>query len=274
MSEFFMFRGVEFDLGYADFHASDHNLGLIKALNTRNRKLSPGMFTYRIINHWEANGLLSSDRKNNTGWRKYSIMDIVWVFIIGELRTFGFSHEQIIKVKKHLTQRKEKPESFFPLLEYYVTLCLYCKPVYLLVFPNGEAHPLSEKEYQLNRELSTSLNYIVIKLNYILQNIFSDQDLKPNFKHDFELSLDERKAVILLRLIKYQEITFTFANGESSTYELGNKEKDIPLEDLVKMVISKKYESITIKHGTGKYFHFKRKVIHKGLQGYQTGLFE
>lgn len=274
MSEIYMFRGVEFDLGFADFHASEHNLGLIEALNTKNRMLPSGEFTYRIINHWEENNLLTSTRKNDTGWRKYSIMDMVWVYIIRELRNFGFSLEQTALVKKHLSDKKEKVISEFPVLEYYITLCLYNKPAYLLVFSNGEAHPLSEKEYQLNRELNPGINYILIKLNHIIQKIMPAFELKANYKHDYEPSLDERKAIAYLRMVDYQEITIAFENGSSRIIDTANPESQIPVEEIIRIISSKEYETVTIKHDSGKYFHFKRKGTHKVPKPVQPGLFD
>ena len=274
MAELFMFRAVEFDLGYADFHASEHNLGLIESLNKKNRMLPTGEFTYRIINHWEENKLLTSFRKDGTGWRKYSIMDMVWVYIIRELRAFGFSLEQIASVKKHLSEKKEKQFSEFPVLEYYVTLCLYNKPAYLLVFSGGEAHPLSEKEYQLNRELNTGVNYIVIKLNHIVQGILPAFDLKVNYKHEYEPSLDEKKAIALLRLVNYQEITITYDNGSSRIIDATNPETQIAVEEVIRIISAREYETVTIKHDSGKYFYFKRKGSHKAVKPVQAGLFD
>jgi DNA-binding transcriptional MerR regulator len=275
MADLFMFRGVEFDLGYADFHASENNLGLIRKLNHKNRQLPSREFTYRIINHWEANKLLTSSRRNNTGWRKYSVMDMVWVYIIKELRLFGFSLEQIVKVKKNLTEKKDRPESVFPVLEYYISLCLYNKPAYLLIFPHGEVHALSEKEYQLNRELNSAPTYIVIKLNSIIQKIMTGANLKPNYKQDYILSSDEKKAVMLIRLGNVEEVTFVRENGESNVVEAGTNGNESPSEEIIKMIVERNYDSATIKHGAGKYYHFKRKQsTPKAPKQYQAGLFD
>ncbi len=67
MSEIFMFRGVDYELGYADFHISRNKTGLSYYLNKKERKLSNKEFTYRVINHWEKNGLIESNRENNRG---------------------------------------------------------------------------------------------------------------------------------------------------------------------------------------------------------------
>jgi len=250
MSEIFMFRGVDYELGYADYSVSQVKTGMTTTLNNKDRKISNYDFTYRIINHWEKNGLINSNRENNKGWRRYSIMNMVWLFIIKELRSFGVSLDQILAVKAHLTEDSTE-YSDFPQLEYYVSLTLVNKPVFLLIFPNGEAHCLSEKEYQLNREFSSQNNHIQINLNNIVQLIIPEYNLKPNFKDVSELNFDERKVIQLLRLGNYDEIDLTLEEGQYNKLEdvegIDNKSKNI--EDIIHHINVKSYKSINIKQG-------------------------
>lgn len=46
---------------------------------------------YRVINHWDASGLIHSQRNAEGGDRKFSFADYVWVKIVEELRSFGVS---------------------------------------------------------------------------------------------------------------------------------------------------------------------------------------
>lgn len=249
MSEIFMFRGVDYELGYADFYLSKNKTGINYYLNRKVRKLSNDEFTYRVINHWEKNKLIESNRENNRGWRKYSIMDLVWLNIIKELRSFGVSHELILNVKDSLSNNSSN-DSEFPQMEYYVSLTLVNKPVYLLIFSNGEAHPLTEKEYQLNREYSSNINHLQINLNTILQRILPEKDLKPRYKEEYEQTLEERKAIQLLRLGNYNEINLTLEEGHANKLEepsLNIKERNI--EDIIHHINNKNYKAIDIKQG-------------------------
>jgi len=218
MSEVFMFRGVDYELGFADYTTSKIRTGMSEKLNHKDKKLSAYDFTYRIINHWEKNKLIDSNRENNKGWRRYSTMDLVWLFIVKELRSFGVSLEQIFKVKENMNQEANEI-SEFPQLEYYISLALINKPVFLLIFPEGEAHCLTEKEYQLNREFSSQNNHILINLNNIVQIILPQYNLKPNFKTENELNFEERKVIQLLRLGNYDEIDLTLEEGQYNKLE-------------------------------------------------------
>lgn len=249
MSNIFMFRGVDYELGFADFQISKRKTGLSHFLNLKDRKVSNKEFTYRVINHWEKNKLIESNRENNRGWRRYSVMDLVWLYIIKELRNFGVSHDLIQNVKKSLSENRQPDCEFFQ-LEYYISLVLVNKPVYLLIFNNGDAHPLTEKEYQLNREYSSNMNHIQLNLNSILQQILPEKDLKPHYGEDYEHTLEERKAIQMLRLGNYNEINLTLEEGSANKLEehtINIKQRNI--EDIINHINNKKYKSIDIKQG-------------------------
>jgi DNA-binding transcriptional MerR regulator len=270
MSDAFMFRGVEYELGFNDYHNTETGQELSKKLNIPNRKLPEKEFSYRIINHWEENKLINSERKSEKGWRRYSFMDVAWIKIMKELRSFGYSLEQIHLVKEALSSTKDNPNSQFPQLEYYISLTLINKPVYLLVYANGNAHGVTEREYQMNREFSTNSSHIQIKLNTIVQSIYHTKDLKPVYKDGDDLNLGERRAIQMLRLGNFEEIKITQPDGDIDLDYKNGAETEKRIEELVKMIMESHYETVTIKYGIGKYFHFRKKsgnVTENGLFG-------
>lgn len=34
--------------------------------------------TYRVINHWSEIGLINGDTQQGSGWRKFSLIDLIW----------------------------------------------------------------------------------------------------------------------------------------------------------------------------------------------------
>lgn len=260
MANAYMFRGVDYELGYNDFQLSEKTLGISGKINETNKKISNKDFSYRIINHWEANGLIINNRKENKGWRRYSLVDVVWLHIIKELRAFGFSLDQILKIRKNLAVSNSNSKSAFPLLEYYIALALVNEPVYLLVFSNGSAHPLTENEYQMNREFNTSTSHIQIQLNPIVQKMFPGKYMKPEFKESHKITIDERKGVLMLRLGCFEEVKI--ANEDSGKdIELKNGQStELAIEETIQLIYKHNYESVTIKHGIGKYYYFRYKA--------------
>ncbi len=52
-------------------------------LNEKKYAIKDTDASYRSINHWSSLGLLDDVREdNNKGWRKFSIIDIVWLRIL------------------------------------------------------------------------------------------------------------------------------------------------------------------------------------------------
>lgn len=172
-------------------------------LNEKRHRLNDNEISYRVINHWEKMDLISVKRDSKKGWRKYSIIDLVWIKIIAALRRLGYPIETISKVKENLEKYEhENKITQFPFLEFYVTLTLFFdEQVYLLVFPDGEAKLLDWIELLLIYE---SLgDHIAISIDDILKKIYPQLKKHPDYKFHFMLSEEEMKTI--LKYIKDQE---------------------------------------------------------------------
>ena len=75
--------------------------GIIKLLTKKGDTLVNKSISSRMLNHWEELNLIDNNRENGKGWRKFSILDSVWMEIILELRNFGFPNDKILNVKNH-----------------------------------------------------------------------------------------------------------------------------------------------------------------------------
>lgn len=58
--------------------------------------------SYRMMNDWEKKKMITGSRSKEMGWRKFSITDIVELFIITDLRKFGLPIPSIKKVLNDL----------------------------------------------------------------------------------------------------------------------------------------------------------------------------
>ena len=70
------------------------------------QRLFPGV-TYRQINHWESKNLIEPSRETDeTGWRRFSLVDIATLAIITQLRAYGASLTAIKGDLWHLTNQE------------------------------------------------------------------------------------------------------------------------------------------------------------------------
>lgn len=136
-----LYRNEAFDIGFYQYFKNIKNNKISQVLNSKERNVKFNEITYRQLNSWEAEGLLTVEREGNE-WRRFSIMDAIWVKMIKELREFGLSRKQLKTTKESLEFASEKCGVAMPMLEFYVAFAIGSKmPVLLLIFKDGVAVP-------------------------------------------------------------------------------------------------------------------------------------
>lgn len=259
----FIIRGDNFDFFVSDYFYSEEGKKISKSINDKGKRLDSIEFSYRLINHWEKHGLLSSNRPSGKGWRKYSLIDLVWTHIILELRKFGFPLEKIYRVKGDLEWANETYDySVFPYLEVYTILAFgFMHPVFVLVFENGETEIATFSQYKQSIELFPLQNHIRINLNNILMKIMPDKNLKPQFNQSLELSAEELELIFMIRMKNYDSIRIKTIEGKIERFEATETvENDTRIIDILK---KGDYQDIEIKQQDGKIVNIRRTIKKK-----------
>ena len=221
-------------------------------------------FSSRIINHWESNGLFNDPRIEKKGWRKFSLMEVIWLFLIHELRSFGFPLEGIRKVKECLQAWDEK--NLYAALEYFIAYSVsYNHPIYLFVGKSGEGEILSQNdflEYFSTGQLTQGS--ILINILEILNDLFPDRELKgptiPNAE-GITLSEEEMKLIANIRLGTYSSINIKMQDGQMNRIEY--EESINNAERVINILNSSDYQDIEIKKRDGKIVKITRTQIEK-----------
>lgn len=160
------------------------DLKVKEGLNERRDTLAKDEVTSRILTHWQSEGLISDDRPEGRGWRKYSISEQIWIKCIIKLRGFGMDLKKIKRVKEYLEiYYSDKNPSKYPELDFYIVLASASEePVKLIVFQTGEAM------LALQRHIDIALQYkmieddfISIDLNRIVNEGFKNKDIKTDY---------------------------------------------------------------------------------------------
>ena len=164
---------------FSNYFSSEEAKKISKILNDRTTPMKPNAGSYRQINSWDQYGLIEVGREGSE-WRKYSIMDSVWLNIIAELRAFAFSIDKI-KITKETLEEESSTRSPMPLLEFCTFRALMEKEhTFLLVFADGSAIPLSFNEYNLNIISGELKNHIRVDVSEIISRLFANnKEMKP-----------------------------------------------------------------------------------------------
>ncbi|MDA9069182.1 hypothetical protein N8258_01235 [Algibacter sp.] len=233
-------------------------------LNNQEYPVGNDKISSRVLNHWYEMGIVTDDRPNGKGWKKFSFSEIVWIEIVMQLRSFGFDLLRIKQVKKQIEIFNTKDnKSKCPLLDFYLVVTLTSDiPVKLIVFESGQAEIVREVDIELaNLIQSIQEDFISIDLNKLVNKLrtkgaskdFKIDDLNYDVSQiakEIERSLsiedvksvtikvndkdyiigeqffikDKIKAKALMSLLKFGELIEKKNDGKS-TYQVTNKRK-------------------------------------------------
>lgn len=212
-------RKEAFDIGYKQYFKSIATNKISSVLNNKERNIKFTTVSYRQLNSWGEQGLLTNEREDRT-WRKFSIMDALWVRIIQELREFGLGWEQIANAKQSLSIDSAEYGVQMPILEFYTAFAIGNKmPILLMVFKDGVCVPANFTQYKVAREFSEVENHLQINLNSILQSFFPDVDLKAKNKLEMNIAVDEMELLAFIRIGEYEKIEILFNKGKMQIVE-------------------------------------------------------
>jgi len=148
--------------------------------NTRKRRVSISSTSqsYRVINHWSQEGLLLKQKGRGSGWRKFSLIDIIWIGIIGDLRKIGYPLDKIKSVKKSIFHKTKDGKEDTLYFELFMGRMVFKDNVLLVITPGGEADLCLDREY-INSQFFGPFPspHIVIRLNEIFSRSVKREEL-------------------------------------------------------------------------------------------------
>jgi len=206
-SENFDFRIINapgMDKVLADIIARIKLEDMSKWLHEKRFKPKDSFTTYRILNHWTALGLADDIREENSqSWRLLSLVDLLWIKILVDLRKFGLPLESLKRAKETLHVNQ------YPALDVAICLCAQRRPTYIAVFDDGFAVVATNECLEFTDVLIGQQNYIRININRLFREIIGDKEKKfvPKFLTKFPLEDGEINVIEALEEQGIDEIT-------------------------------------------------------------------
>ena len=116
-------------------------------------KLIPEI-TSRKLNDWDAKGLLVKHRESSSGWRLFSLADVVRLRIIQDLKTYGMSNIQIQKALTDIFELNDTKRQY--LFETFLNVCATTRKVVIIVEFEGSASLFLEDSAYINLKMDKS----------------------------------------------------------------------------------------------------------------------
>jgi DNA-binding transcriptional MerR regulator len=255
------YKNDAFDNGFYQYFKERKGSRISEILNSKERKVTFKEISYKMLNDWEKAGLIDNKREGSE-WRRFSIMDAIWLKIIQELRAFGMSLKQIKVTKESLEFQSRKCGVSMPLLEFYTAFTIANKmPVLVLVFNDGVAIPANYTQYKVSRDFLGLENHIQLSLNNIIQGFFPDVDLKPTTENQTTLSIEEVELLAFMRVKVFEKIEVKYKGGKMDLIE--GMESVSCRKRIDEILKEQKYASIELIEEDGQVTRILRKIKKK-----------
>lgn len=202
--------------------------------------------------------MIECARDSEKGWRRFSLLEEIWLRIVHNLREFGFPIDKIVHAKPAFFEPYSE-EIRCSLMEYYIGATLgWNEPVSLLVFADGFAAPLSYAELQIATKLFGLTDHIHLNINEVLRQTGIPYYEAPKFPFEVPLSAQEVQFLLFVRLKEFSSITIHFKNGEISKAD-ANRECDLT-ERIGDLLHSHDYQRIELITKEGNLVSMKQSL--------------
>lgn len=166
-----VFRGDSFLINLGMLCDSAKATEIIKRFHSRHLEIEKSDVSYRVLTHWDSLGLIECERDSSQGWRRFNLIETLWLSVIKKARELGLSLEQVSKAKPSFFQ-KISAESCIDFVDYYLIGTIFMRvPTFFLIFPEGHGEFLFHEEVDLNLSIGTIESHTSIFLNPLVNQI-------------------------------------------------------------------------------------------------------
>lgn len=217
--------------------------------------------TYRKINDWDSKNLVSGSRnKNSAGWRRFSVVDIITLKIITDLRNFGLNTDNIRAILADINSYPTSRGAKLILFEYFIFDCLNGNKILLLIDSQNKVSFLSESDaIWAHFSLDSGSAPLIVLPFYSYVDSLNTKNSSVLTGELFHLTQQEEKILDIIRNGDYDRVTITKPSGEiikikATTRRQGNFSD----KDVIKAINIKDYQCVTVSRVGGKKVEIKR----------------
>lgn len=168
---------------------------------------------YRVLSHWDSKGLIECERESTNGWRKFNLVEALWVLVIQKLRIRETSLETIQHIK---SQFFEILDWDFPitLAEYYALGAIFQQKPTFFVLPSLLC------DFYFYEDLQHALanfrfdSCVIIHLNPLLNKLLPKEGVQSRFPFESAITWEQQESLDILQKEDFDQITFKKENGK------------------------------------------------------------
>lgn len=185
------------DVDFCEYYSDEHK-ELHKKVRERKYTVKNTDVTYRVINHWDEKEILPDGSVSSPdGWRKFSLVELLWLHAVKKFREFGLPLETIKKIKELVLMWDAASESYNDWFEYYAMKSKTSSmDGYIVASPDGNAALAFSRQLESAKTVFGSRTFIQVSF----KELWSEMGLtSPNPEGLFSLSKEEVDIVHTIR---------------------------------------------------------------------------
>ena len=226
-------------------------------LNEKVLTLKDIPLTRRLISEWQADNLI--DPTEGKKWRRFSLLDVLWIQLIADLREFGLSHSKIKQVKNDLFNQVDENGDCL-LLRETINALAFKVPCLITVDRYGSSTIHHDQDLIKRLQEGEISHHLLISLNDVVSGI-DGLEAPAEFREFSDLSKDELALLAIVRDRKYLSIKIKMKDGRIDLIEgIEHIDTQTRIIDLLK---EGRYQDIELKQENGKVVHVKRTTKRK-----------
>lgn len=208
--------------------------------------------TRQQLNSWQDNQLLKDNRNIDRSWSKFSLLDILWMATLLEMRDTGLPIKVRQSVRTYLLSKAEDEEAKgLTLIEWNtIQVITYATPIFLVIRNNGKVDFYNDLQYIYHLKKGDIKNHSTISLNEVIKNNIEVLFSEPNFSAFNGLSADEIQVMLIIRTDNFQSIKITKKDGQIDLIE--GTERLFDSDRILDILKEHSYQNIELKQANGK----------------------
>lgn len=257
--KFLVLQGDWFDYQFAEFTLGQQKdyIEVREFLTTPKYRVSHTGESYRAINNWDENGLLFENETRETGWRQFSLTELLWIHCVRELRKFGFSITALKVLRDNLFIFNGLKRKHFSQLElaFFITKIIQKQDVILIADTRGIGNFCLVADYEKSQIIKPlPASYVVVNLNMLYGEITKQSKYTKKNTPLFVLSDTEQE--LLGKIIFDDVVEVKIKTKESKIqkveYKKNKQNPDNVFEEIRKRIKDGKRRRISLELQDGK----------------------
>ena len=168
---------------------------------------------YRVLSHWDSKGLIECERESMNGWRKFNLIEALWVLVVQKLRNLNTSLEKIGHLKPQFFEILDW-DCPISLAEYYALGAVFQQKPTFFVVPSLCTDFFFYEELQAALSTARFDSCIIVHLNPLLSKLLPKEGVKSRFPFDREITYEQQEILEILSKEDFDRITFRKENGK------------------------------------------------------------